>query len=121
MPHTLQDFVDKLDFAVNDNDHPRTMLTYHPEISKYYTIEVHPGKLFDKLVQRTNDNSQGGYIKYFVERSTGNIYGAESFNKPNFKRQFGTLSTVDDWDWRGYYAVSLKGIDTLVPKELRRK
>ena len=54
---------------------------------------------------------------YFVENSTGKIFGCESWRKPNLRRQYGTLDTINDWYWAGYDAVSLKGINPLVRKQ----
>jgi hypothetical protein len=60
-------------------------------------------------------------VHSFVEKATGIIYGADGWKKPNFKRAYGTLDTINDWAWGEYYAVSKTGIDTLVPKDERKR
>lgn len=58
--------------------------------------------------------------RYFIEKETGIIYGTDSWKKPNFKRAYGTLDTINDWRWGAYYALSKTGKSTLVPKDQRR-
>ncbi len=115
----LNNFIEILEKAVNGTDYAKTMAPYYPDKQTFAWIERRLGKKFDRIFYR--DHSGSHYIKYFVERSTGNIYGANSITKPNFNRQYGTLATVGEWDWSGYYAESLNGVDSLVPKENRRK
>jgi len=115
----MDEFLKLLSQTKNASDHAQTMLKYHPELTEYYTILAEPGKKFIRIVQQYNDN-RSHYVMYFVDKSTGVIYGSESYKKPNFKRQYGTLDTIHEWDWSPYYAVSLKGINTLVPPSQRR-
>jgi hypothetical protein len=60
-----------------------------------------------------------GGSRYFVEISTGKIFGSASYKKPNLVRLYGTLDTINDWHWGGFYAVGKLGQNTLVPKEDR--
>lgn len=83
-------------------------------------MEIDPGKLYDKIVAQQHGSCTQRFIRYFVCKETGAIFGAESWRKPNFKRQYGTLDTIMDWDWSGYYAASLTGVSDLVPKGQRR-
>ena len=47
--------------------------------------------------------------KYMVENSTGAIYGIKGYGRVHRGHAYGTLDTVDDWDWSGYRAVPRRG------------
>jgi hypothetical protein len=51
----------------------------------------------------------GTGMRYFVEKSTGIIYPSASWKTPNLKRSFGTLDTIEDFNWGGYEAVAKPG------------
>lgn len=53
----------------------------------------------------------GNSVRYFVRRDdgTGTIYAANSRTTPNFKRSFGDLSTVRDFEWGGFEGVAKPG------------
>lgn len=84
----------------------------------YNEIGYDEGKRFVKVWANNGGNSR--YVRYFVEKDTGIIFGAEGWKKYNPKRQYGDLTTINDWAWGEYYGVSKKGIDTLVPASMRR-
>lgn len=42
--------------------------------------------------------------KYMVEHATGNIYGIKAYGVIHRGHQYGTLETLDEWNWRGYVA-----------------
>ena len=44
----------------------------------------------------------GGSMRYFVRKATGEIFAAATFRAPNFNRSFGTLDTVNDFNWGDY-------------------
>jgi len=67
----------------------------HP--SSDSTVRTQPGKKYIRIII-------GSSARYFVEFGTGTIYGSESWSKPNLRRQFGTLGTVDQFEWGGYEA-----------------
>jgi hypothetical protein len=60
-----------------------------------------------KYIRIYFDNGTQKLSRYFVEVKTGNIYACEGWKKPNFRRQFGTLETIDQFDWSGYEGVAL--------------
>lgn len=65
------------------------------------------GRKFDK-VYVTKYLKGGGEekdVRYFVSRADGTIYGAKSPLAPNLKWYFGTLDTIDLWDWSGHHGV----------------
>jgi hypothetical protein len=84
------------------------------------TMEFDPGVKYGRVMAQSHGSCTQRFIRYFVCKETGAIFGAESWRKVNFKRQYGTLDTILDWDWSGYYGVSMTGVDTLVPKAERR-
>jgi len=55
-----------------------------------------PGRKFDRI-----QISDG--VRYFVNKKTGEIFGARSYIAPNLKWYFGTLDTVDQWNWSDYH------------------
>lgn len=44
--------------------------------------------------------------RYFVRVSDGAIFACEGWKTPNLNRQFGTLDTVEQFDWSGYEGVA---------------
>lgn len=51
----------------------------------------------------------GSGVRYFVRLADGYIYASASRNTPNFKRSFGSLWTVEDFDWGEYEARAKPG------------
>lgn len=83
----------------------------------YHEIGIEVGNKFIKIIE--NNGTQTS-VKYFIEVGTGYIYGAKGYKAYNPNRRFGTLKTIDDWNWSGYEGESKKGESTLVPKAERR-
>lgn len=90
----------------------------------YHKIGYDEGRRFvrvwDQTGTCTNPTKCSTSVAYFVEKDTGVIFGSDGWKKYNPKRAYGTLDTLDQWDWSGYYAVGKFGQDTLVPKIARR-
>jgi hypothetical protein len=84
----------------------------------YYTVGYDEGKRFWKVWAGYQDG--GKYVRYFVERSTGIIFGAKGWNAYNPNHEYGTLETMDEWNWSGYYAKSKAGKSSFVPQGQRR-
>lgn len=59
------------------------------------SVGITIGKKFAKV-------TIGSSVRYFVEIATGIIYASASWQKYNPNRSFGTLDTVDQFDWSGY-------------------
>jgi len=66
---------------------------------------VHAGRKFDKIARMTGILDEQNEVRYFVERSTGNIYGARSNTTPNLSWYFGNLNRCHLWDWTGFHGV----------------
>lgn len=64
-------------------------------------VTVKPGKRWTKV-----DVGDSG--KYVVD-TDGTIYGIKAYGVPHFSHRFGTLGTINEWDWSGYAAVPAKG------------
>jgi hypothetical protein len=72
-----------------------------------------------RFVRVWDKSGSGTSVKYFVEKDTGIIYGAKSWKVYNPIRKYGTLDTIHDWFWGGYYGTNKDGQSTLVPKSHR--
>jgi hypothetical protein len=46
----------------------------------------------------------GSSGKYVVD-TDGTIYGIKGYGVPHLRHRYGTLATIDEWDWSGYKAV----------------
>lgn len=40
--------------------------------------------------------------KFMVDRQTGEIFGIKGYGQVHRGHQYGTLGTIDRWDWSGY-------------------
>lgn len=86
----------------------------------YVHVEYEDGQKFVRVVTR---NSAQGSVHTFVEKDTGIIWGAAGYKQRNKNRWYGTLQTMNEWDWSGYYGRPKVGNAeslTLVPKDKRR-
>jgi hypothetical protein len=110
----LDEFSATLSRDVRDNYFTRWGGKHENLAEKYSRVELQPGKKYIRVVLDTSS-------RYFIEKETGNIYGSAGWRSPNFKRQYGTLNTVNDWYWGDFYAENKTGQDTLVPRELRKR
>lgn len=64
--------------------------------------QVKPGSKYDKV-------NIGGSGRYMVEVRTGNIYGIKGYGVPHKGHFYGTLDTIADYFWGGYYPEKLDG------------
>lgn len=65
------------------------------------------GRKYDKI-RMFESHSQ---VRYFVERTTGDIYGARSNTTPNLSWYFGNIARVHLWDWSGHHGVPVNDPD----------
>lgn len=63
-----------------------------------YRASVHVGPKYTRV-----DFDTSGY--YMVVNSTGEIFGIKSYGVIHRGHAYGTLDTLDAWDWSGYRAV----------------
>jgi hypothetical protein len=63
------------------------------------TVSVVPGRKYTKI-DRGVKSSLSGYL--MVEHETGIIYGIKGYGVPDRRYRYGTLDTIDGWNWGGY-------------------
>jgi lipopolysaccharide/colanic/teichoic acid biosynthesis glycosyltransferase len=68
--------------------------------------QVETGRKFDKVYVQTSVQKLG---RYMVDRNSWVIYGIKSWAQINPRRTFGTLDTVNQYDWSGYNGVPKVG------------
>ena len=68
--------------------------------------EIETGRKFDKVYVRTTVQKLG---RYMVDRNSWVIYGIKSWAQINPRRTFGTLDTIDQYDWSPYNGVPKAG------------
>jgi len=68
--------------------------------------EIETGRKFDKVYVRTSVQKLG---RYMVDRNSWVIYGIKSWAQINPRRTFGTLDTIDQYDWSPYNGVPKAG------------
>lgn len=61
------------------------------------TVKVTAGKKFARVDVGTSG-------KYMVDLATGEIFGIKAYGVVHRGHRFGTLDTIQEWDWRGYHA-----------------
>jgi len=47
----------------------------------------------------------GGSGKYMVVNETGEIFGIKAYGVIHRGHKYGTLDTINEFDWRGYHAI----------------
>ena len=60
--------------------------------TSYTSTEIQKGRRFDKVILDKR-------VRYFVEHDTCNIFGAKSAWQYNPRREYGTLDTIEQYDW----------------------
>lgn len=63
------------------------------------TVEVILGRVYTKVNLGPAHNMSG---KFMIEIATGRIYGIKGYGQVHKGRFYGTLDTVDEWDWSDY-------------------
>ena len=80
------------------------------------TVEIETGRKFDKVYIKTSVQKLG---RYMVDRNSWVIYGIKSWAQINERRTYGTLDTIDQYDWSPHYGVPKAGTDAeLLHQEL---
>jgi len=72
------------------------------------TWQVETGRKFDKVYVQTDVQKLG---RYMVDRNSWVIYGIKSWAQVNERRTYGTLDTVDQYDWSHFYGVPKAGTE----------
>jgi len=90
----LKEFAKVLEFQQLDRLE-KSNLDCHANIYNCH-VTIKPGKKYDKIDVGTSG-------KYMVDFE-GNIYGIKAYGQINKKHYYGTLDTVENFDWSGYRA-----------------
>jgi hypothetical protein len=103
--------MDKLEYNValsaflvqleKDQNIVATLQTGNPSDIKVWS---ETGRKYDKIIIAIANNSM---VRYFVDRSNGNIYGSKSKNAPNLKWWFGDIFRASKWQWGSYHGIPL--------------
>jgi len=72
------------------------------------SIEVETGYKFDKVYINNGTQRMG---RYMVESRTGIIWGIKSWTQVNYRRQYGTLDSIDQYDWSDFYGRPIPGTE----------
>jgi len=113
MPLTPQ-FVSQLDRfcdMVRDQTHAR--LKEQKLDCEANKVKVYPeyGRKYIRIVFHHGNGEGQRMCRYFVSQEDGTIFACDSWKSPNLKRSYGTLDTVDQFDWGGYNGMAKPGSD----------
>ena len=80
----------------------------HPRLGRdYFSAVIVPGKVYDKVDVVTGGQQMG---RYMVEVRTEIIYGIKGYGKVHKGHRYGTLDTIEEFDWSPYYAVRKENV-----------
>lgn len=72
------------------------------------SVQIETGRKFDKVYIKTSVQNLG---RYMVDRNSWVIYGIKSWAQINERRTYGTLDTIDQYDWSPYYGTPKSGTE----------
>lgn len=73
-------------------------------LKTHKTVERIEGRRFDRI--KCNDS-----VRFFIDRNSWEIYGAKSSFQYNPRRMYGTLETVEQYNWASETPTPLAGTD----------
>lgn len=71
-------------------------------VKEGYTPSFHDYSCTIKMGRKYANVDCGGSGKYMVVLETGEIFGIKGYGVINRKRAYGTLDTIDEWNWTDY-------------------
>ena len=76
-------------------------------------VNIETGRKFDKVYVQTFHQGKPHQKlgRYMVDRNSWVIYGIKSWAQINERRTYGTLDTVDQYDWSAYNGIPKAGTD----------
>ena len=85
------------------------------------TVQIESGRKFDKVYVQTYHNGKPlqKLGRYMVDRNSWVIYGIKSWAQINERRTYGTLDTVDQYDWSSFYGTPKAGTEAERLHQLR--
>lgn len=77
------------------------------------TWQIETGRKFDKVYVQTMHNGKPNQRlgRYMIDRNSWVIYGIKSWAQINPRRSYGTIDTIDQYDWSGHVGVPKTGTD----------
>lgn len=77
------------------------------------TVGVDVGRKYDRIYVQTYHNGQPlqKMARYFVNRNSWVINSPKSFHQINERREFGTLDTIEQYDWAPFYGTPIPGTE----------
>jgi len=99
--HTVDDFAAILlaqTRARMNRDYP----TPYPDgttQADYYVVQVHEGPKYTRVDVGPEHNISG---KYMIDNATGEIFGIKGYGRIHRGHRYGTLGTIDSYEWGGY-------------------
>lgn len=86
-------------------------------------VHIETGRKFDKVYIQTyhNDKPLQRLGRYMVDRNSWVIYGIKSWAQVNLRREYGTLDSVDQYEWSHYYGVPKAGTDAAASHAAREE
>jgi hypothetical protein len=63
-------------------------------------VDVKPGPKYTKIDRGPGHNKSGMLM---IDNATGEIFGIKGYGRVHKGHRYGTLETVTDWYWGGYY------------------
>jgi len=101
IPESLQRFAGRLEseqHARLAREYPALDLT-----TEQYRARVVVGPKYSRV-------DFGGSGKYMVVNATGEVFGIKAYGVIHRGHAYGTLATLDAWDWGGYAATPRKAV-----------
>ena len=71
-------------------------------------VVIETGRKFDKVYVQTSHQKLG---RYMVDRNSWMIYGIKSWAQINPRRTYGTLDTIEQYNWNHFYGVPKVGTE----------
>jgi len=93
---TIQEFAQRL-----EHEQRARLAREYPGLdlsTDHYRAKVVPGPKYTKV-------DFGGSGKYMIVNATGEIFGIKAYGVIHRGHRYGTLDTVDAWQWGDYRAV----------------
>jgi len=72
-----------------------------PWMAESETVQVVPGRKYTKIDVGPAHNMSG---RYMVDNVTGEIFGIKGYGVVHKGHRYGTLDTIEAWNWGGYTA-----------------
>lgn len=72
-----------------------------------FEANIHNSKTSVKKGKKFTRVDVGSSGKYMVDNETGQIFGIKAYGVVHRGHQFGTLDTINEWNWSGYRATKI--------------